>query len=299
VRTLPSGGAPARVAFSPDGKTLAVGTGEAIRLWDPATGEERRTLSGHTRPVHGVAYSPDGRLLASAAGDFRDGKRAGEVKVWDAAIGEPKHTLAWWEDADVNAVAFSPRGEWIAAGGLEGVRVWNAGTGALEKELPLPAAVLALAFSPDGTTLAAGAFDQFVHLWDARTWQERKVLKGHRSEVRAVAYSPDGNTLATGGVGELRLWDARTGEFRGAVECESTVRSVAFAPDGKTFATGCGDPKADGAGELRLWDAAQRTPKGRWAGPGGTAVSVAFSPGGPVLAVGWYSGAVELRDLNQ
>ena len=42
---------------------------KTARLWDPATGEHRRTLTGHTGRVHGVAFSPDGRLLATASAD--------------------------------------------------------------------------------------------------------------------------------------------------------------------------------------------------------------------------------------
>jgi WD40 repeat protein len=297
ARTLTRSDGPARLAVAPDGKSLAVSSGNTIRLFDTATGEVLRTLTGHTRPVHAVKFSPDGRLIASAAGAFRDGTRAGEVKVWDAATGGPKHTLAWWPDGDVNAVAFSPGGEWVVGGGLKGVRVWSARTGKTERELPVPAAILAVAFSPDGTTLAAGAFDECVHLWDVATWEERRVLRRHRSEVRAVAFSPDGTTLATGGVGELRLWNARTADFRRTIAHESTVWSVAFSPDGKTLATASGDPRTDSVGEVRLWDAADGAPKDRWSRLGGAAKAVAFSPDGKTLAVGWYDGAVELRDL--
>ena len=86
----------------------------------------------------------------------------------------------------MQAVAFSPDGKRLAAGGL-GLRIYDVATAKLEKEV-VPTekgAVLALAFSPDGKELAAGAFTQYVHVWDTTAWKE-SVLKGHKTEVRAL-----------------------------------------------------------------------------------------------------------------
>jgi WD40 repeat protein len=293
-RTIAAGKHPAHLAFSPDGKALTVGSGDALKLYDPATAKEVLALAGHTWPVSAVAYSPDGKLLASGAGGFRDGKRGGEVRVWDVATGKVTHSLAWWEGGDVNAVTFSPDGARVAAGGLKGVRIWDAATGKIQKEIETNAAILALAYSPDGKTLAAGAFTGFAHLRDTGTWKEQ-VLKGHKSEVRALAYSPDGKTLVTGGVGEFKVWDA-SGELRQTVKHPDTVWAVVFTSDGKWIAVGSGEPRADLKGAVGLWDPADWSEKKRWAGDGGRVGSVALSPEGKLLATGRYSGVVEIRD---
>ena len=61
------------MAFSPDGRLLATSSDDkTVRLWDPATGEHRRTLAAHGE-VTGVAFSPDGQLLASCSDDRRCG----------------------------------------------------------------------------------------------------------------------------------------------------------------------------------------------------------------------------------
>jgi WD40 repeat protein len=68
------------VCFSPDGGTLASGSQDGtVRLWDAASGAERRTLQGHIQPVYCLSFSPDGHILAS--GDGRT------VHLWDVDTG--------------------------------------------------------------------------------------------------------------------------------------------------------------------------------------------------------------------
>jgi WD40 repeat protein len=130
------------VAFSPDGRLLASGgdkavrgrvpaigqwrplassgaeDNETVRLWDPATGQQLRTMTGHDGKVFGVAFSPDGRLLASGGGD-------NTVRLWDPATGEHRGTLAGHDDP-VFGVAFSPDGRLLATASYDKtVRLWD------------------------------------------------------------------------------------------------------------------------------------------------------------------------------
>ena len=88
--------------LSPHGQALASGGGdETIRLWNPATGQVRATLEGHTDAVYSVSYSPDGQTLASGSFDT--------LRLWDVASGQ-EITQLEGHTHGVSSVAYSPDG---------------------------------------------------------------------------------------------------------------------------------------------------------------------------------------------
>jgi WD40 repeat protein len=107
-----------KVAFSPDGRTLASCSKDStVRLW-ALDGDECRVLRGHTDEVYAIAFHPDGTRLATGCQD-------GSVWLWDLARGEavvrlPGHKSFVW------SLAFSPDGTTLASGsGDSTIRLWD------------------------------------------------------------------------------------------------------------------------------------------------------------------------------
>ena len=168
------------LAFSPDGRLVAGGGIEAVKIWDVASGsltatfDDRKVVNRESQIILGysLAFSPDGKILAVGGAD----PAAPEVRLWDVASGKKTFTLRsrGWPRPLTSPVALRP--------------------------------YYALAFSPDGTVLAAGGGDEThgeVTLWDPATGNHRGDLPmSHVLSCRGgtcVTFSPGGKLLAVGG----------------------------------------------------------------------------------------------------
>ncbi|WP_344955932.1 hypothetical protein [Actinomadura miaoliensis] len=308
ARLLPPGYNASSVAFSPDGKTLAVGgehnTGphaEAkVWLWDVAArrmsneitvpntgrvpGPERGKTIERTFPVTSVAFSPDGRTVAIGGGREK-------FWLWDLAAGRVSNPFTVPQGNSAVSVVFSPDGKTLAvAGGNVQLRDLTTRRNTVTITEPGDANG-SVAFSPDGKTLAIER-SEYVRLWDVGTRRNTATIAApHGHRLRSVAFSPDGKTLATSGSnakddGEIRLWDVAARRSTAVVTSrhQHRVNSAVFSPDGATLAIG-------GDQDLRLWDVADR----RYlavVNTGDEDVSridaVAFSPDGRTVAVAGY-----------
>jgi WD40 repeat protein len=293
------------VAFSPDGKKLAISSrDQTVKLWDVAAGRELLTLRGHTHAIHSVAFSPDGRKLATGSFDRT-------ARLWDAATGQTLLTLKEHRGT-VRTVAFSPDSKLLATGGEDrAIKLWDATTDhSLLTLREHREGVYAVAFSPDGGSLASASRDDTVKVWDVATGRTRLTLAGHVSDVCSVVFSPDGRKLATGGFDHtLKLWDAITGkEIFSRQAHAGGIFSVDFSPDGSELATASDDHT------VKLWPVAAEKgvfmeqkleaplanmhtavmERATLKGHEGHVSSVAFSPDGQWLATGSFDQTVRL-----
>jgi WD40 repeat protein len=223
------------LAFSRDGKMLAVaGHEESGFLFELANGD-RVPLEGHADLVNCVAFAPDGATVATGSSD-------GTVRLWSAPGGQPRRVLSATAMGPVLAVAFSPDNALLAAGGEDKIiRIWDLKTGHVAQRLEgSPEAILSLAFSPHAPILASAGRDQAIRIWGLGPGKMRSAWTGHGGRVLSIAFAPDGETLASASVdGTIRFWDVATGRQVALMERTPEARALAFSPDGQLLvATG-------------------------------------------------------------
>ena len=230
------------VEFSPDGRYLLTGNpGPTTWLWDVQTGQPVREFTGSTAGTWEVRFSPDGRYAIT--GDD------GMSRVWDVQTGKQKYELNAHTNAPLNGiigVAFSPNGQEIATGELDGtIHIWSVATGEDLRHFSSDGNSAYLRYSPDGKTLVSTS-DKVVQLFDSKTGQEIHRLLGHTDLAIWAAFSADGHLLASASFDKtVRLWDVATGqELHTFIGHTGPVNTVIFSPDGHYILSAGGDRTA-------------------------------------------------------
>jgi DNA-binding SARP family transcriptional activator len=283
-----AGGGVTAVAPSPDGTTVAVGSGDGtIRLLDAATLRDRGTGWAYPDggPVGGLAFTPDGRRLIGWGGD---GDEAGIV-VWDVAAGRMEG--APFGQAAPSGGGLLADGVTLLLGQAGKAVAWSieARTPSTAYELPVDR-VDALAVSPDGRLVAFGT-DDGTTIFEPRTGDSGRL----RDARRPSSISPDGRTLLTTSGEVIEVWGIGSRERRGEARHHTgDVVATAWSPDGSVFASAGAD------GLVVVWDVADPRPRAKhvFTGHAGPARSVAFAADGrSVVSVG-RDGAALLWDLS-
>jgi WD40 repeat protein len=244
------------LAWRRDGSLLATADEDRkVRLYNGSTGELLRELSNSNAAFWSTDFSGDGALVAG-------GGRDALIRVWRVSDGTLLQTLQGHTDA-VRSLSFAPDSGLLAsAGGADQkVIVWDPRSGETRRILPTVGRTFATAYSPDGNLLLADD-ENVVNVWDARTYQLLRTLRGHRDVILDIEFTQDSRTVATGSYdGTIRMWDPVTGAERRVIQAGDIVNGVTFSPDGLTVAAARNDggilifdvPSGDFLNEIRFY----------------------------------------------
>ncbi len=279
------------LAFSPDGKRLASARffGQAVGLWDVATGYLLRTIKVNALNIEDIAFAPDGVHVASAC--FAGA--GGDVRILDLTSDQEARSLP--ENHVARSVAFGPDGSFLATALVDRtVTLRDLTTGQVVRTLRgHTGTVRSVAIRKDGRRAASSGDDRTVRVWDIATGKEIHTLKGHTDPIFSVAFSPDGKTVASASDDRtVKLWDGDAGrEIRTLTGHAFKVSAVAFRPDGQTVVS------SDYDGFVMLWDVGSgRRIRAAMSHPGGIN-AIAVSPDGQWLATGGRDHMIKIHDL--
>jgi len=228
-------------AFSPDGAYVVSGSGDnTVNLWETMTGREVASMT-YGDAINSIAFSPDGKYVVTA-GNLSN---VGTLGVWDAESGKDIAQMLYHgvdqsgeSSGNIYAVAFSPDGKYVVAGGADRVvTVWDAMTGnEIASTLHDSSVTSALTptFSPDGKyVISSGFMEENTRVWEAMTGNIIADLK-HNGAVTSFAFSPDGTYVVSGDTsGTTHVWETMTGKEVASTKHDGGVLSATFSPDGK------------------------------------------------------------------
>lgn len=264
------------VAFSPDGRAVAmVDRSAVLKVWDIAA-ERKFSMEGGVRAPSAQTDAAKPRWDSVCWGMPKDLDSYTRSECEKTANSPQGMT-----GGQVSSIAFSADGKTVVTGG-QTIIFWS--VAARRKwqtlgEYRLP--ITGLAFSPDGRTLAWDG-DRSIKLWNIASGRGPRILEDSEEIMQPehITFSPNGKIIAVGGL-HFTLWDAATGRKRHTLAYPMTM-AVAFSPDGKTVA---------GAVDMSvgLWNVAggrkARTLRKWELGDPGVA-SLAFSPDGKSIVLG-------------
>jgi WD40 repeat protein len=229
---VPPLGSPGGIAFSPDGKRLALG-GKDLFVLDVEKGTPVPDTAGHWGPVTQAAFAPNGQTLATTGWDRT-------LRLWGIPKGEQLQVVPWAKGFSPIFLRYTPDGKHLLAVSGQGAAVLcGAGQGKVVKELVKhPGGLRGAALSADGRWLAGGTLDREVIVWDAATGKEKRRWTGWNGVPLDLRFLPDHRTLVVSDfAGEVVFLDLETGREQARLgPFAHIIKEMAPHPGGRHLA---------------------------------------------------------------
>lgn len=201
-------------AFSSDGSAFVAGNEKSqVMVWETATWKLRATVSvGKGQPVRELAVAPNGSAFAA------EGESA--IELWSLTNAEPRKVAEIGQRYNFGeGLAFSPKGDLIATGGMFDIDLFNASTGEKTQTLKHASYTMGLTFSPDGSRIASAPSGNVNKLLAVFQVAHGKMLFNagpFPCYVHGGVFTPDGKRIistACEKVPSLQMYDSATGEL--------------------------------------------------------------------------------------
>ncbi|PYS98958.1 MAG: hypothetical protein DMF63_12860 [Acidobacteria bacterium] len=234
------------LVFTLDDQYLITGVGHggaslSLSIWNVGAGNRLMLVGDHTNGTQSVSLSTDGQYVATS-GEFDRETNIWHVPDLTQVISILNSDPETGVLSRVKDVAFSPDGQRIATGDINGVRVRSSISGTLLYEIP-SFEVRSIAYSPDGQYIAGAVpTDHAVKLWNASTGALVRTFAVNTAfDFPSIAFSPNGKLLAAGyhtgsDAGALIFWSISNGRVLSYENTSGSVISLAFDPTGQSFA---------------------------------------------------------------
>ena len=284
------GGVTYALAFSPDGKSLAVaGDIPGIRVYSIETGLEDHFLNAHETPVKHLVYSADGESLISGS--------SREVRIWDTITGDQQESMALEED--LKDLALSSDGSWLTLATDQSLKSHFLLRPGVTSEIPGLQGIKKIANIGDflWVSLQEGKLIRF-RISDHSVAEVRESPSAWCFDLKALNYPP--GILLAGDFPEIKFLPKNpkqlsiTGEtlardYRGHV---GWVKALALHPNGNQFASG------GALGKVNIWSFDDKKPKHTFLNHQEEIFAIEYSPDGSWLATAGKDEMLLLRDLR-
>lgn len=276
------------LSFSPDGRLLAIASGQQIRVIDAQSGETVWQNDDHRQPVWCVDFSNNGQFVASCSSDQT-------IRVWSAKTGATERLLTGHRDL-VRSIRFSPDDTKLVSASYDGTaRLWGFATGNEIAQLNVPNGYITHAsFDSAGNRILLAHDNRSISIWNSETYRRISLHRGHDAAVWGAEFVNGGRDLVSvGDDSMLRGWDVDAESLTQRLSAEGRViEDFELSPNASFFTSRFehdnGIQVGDAKSEKVLFELPKPDQVSAWQ----------FSRDSRRIAAQHYSGTLDIFDCN-